>query len=119
MADFNLAVVMQTTKPPKFSGYIYTVCDITIFLSQSCCEEMKILTDNLHKTLMEAKELSCRMSEFREGLRAQISSILSAPPARKAPPPLPPPPPAAAAPQHVPDLIDLESSHEQTNNTSS
>ena len=59
-------------------------------------------------TRLEAKELGSRMIEFKEGLRAQINSILSAPPARK-PPPVPP-----TIPEHVPDLIDLESSHEQT-----
>ena len=85
-------------------------CVNSLSLSQSCCHEMKILTDKLQMIRLEAKELSCRMTEFREGLRAQINSILSAPPARK-PPPLPP-----TATEHVPDLIDLESSQEQSTN---
>ena len=65
---------------------------------------MKSITDKLQLARIEAKELSCRMSEFKEGLRAQISSILSAPPVRKPPSPL--------VSERVPDLIDLESSHE-------
>ena len=64
---------------------------------------MKSLTDKFQMTRVEAKELSCRMVEFKDGLRAQINSILSAPPARK-PPPV----------EHVPDLIDLESSQEHS-----
>ena len=43
---------------------------------------MKELTDRLQLTLVEARELQLKMQEFREGLRAQVDSILSAPPPR-------------------------------------
>ena len=71
---------------------------------QSCCQEMKVLTDRLQLTLVEAKELEQRMAEFKDGLRAQISSILAAPP------PLTKPKPVAPTPEQVPNLIDLETS---------
>ena len=66
---------------------------------------MKVLTDRLQMTLVEAKELEVRMAEFSDGLRAQINSILSGPPVLK-----PRTPPTATQSKRVPDLIDLESS---------
>ena len=74
---------------------------------QSCCQDMKTLTDKLQLTLVEAKELEQRMAEFKDGLRAQINSILSGPPVIKQRTP------AVTPSQQVPDLIDLETSQEQ------
>ena len=50
--------------------------------TQSCCQGMKELTDRLQLILVEARELELKMREFREGLRAQVDSILTAPPPR-------------------------------------
>lgn len=69
---------------------------------------MKEITDRLQSTLVEAKDLGVRMAEFKDGLRAQINSILSGPPARK------PKTPVIPQTDHIPNLIDLDSGQEQS-----
>jgi len=53
-----------------------------LMVLKSCCQGMKELTDRLQLILVEARELELKMREFREGLRAQVDSILTAPPPR-------------------------------------
>ena len=68
---------------------------------------MKVLTDKLQMTLVEAKELEVKMAEFKDGLKAQINSILSGPPMLK-----PRTTTITQTRRRIPNLIDLESSQE-------
>lgn len=57
---------------------------------------MKELSSHLQLLLVEARELEGKMNEFKDGLKEQVSSILTTP--------LPNPPPATDS---VTNLIDL------------
>ena len=46
---------------------------------QSCCQGMKELSSHLQLLLVEARELEGKMDEFRDGLKEQVSSILTTP----------------------------------------
>ena len=74
--------------------------------------EMKSITDRLQLVHVEAKELELKMAEFKDGLRAQINSILSVRPPLKSRPVLLPPPS-----EQIPDLIDLDTNYEAVRTT--